>query len=258
MSTTTSSKTITVLRQLFARYGLPELIVSDNGSQFTSEEFVEFMRSNGVKHIWCSSYHPSSNGAVKRPVCTYKQAMKANHHDHLSLQQRLENFRLSYHITPHATTGEAPCTLFLGHNLRTRLDPMLPSVQERVEVKQVDQKSHHDIHSKLRHFDPGQHVMIRDKRPTALTAWVPGVIVQQRGPLTYLVKMCDGQLWKRHTDHLNISSPPDLQEDSAPYPSAPSTTDVSTDTPTDLLTSHPRTSNPPCRYLTSDKNKMFT
>ena len=69
-------------------------------------------------------------------------------------------------------------SIFLGRNLRTRLDLMLPSVQERVKVKQADQKSHHDIHSKLRHFDPGQHVMVRYKRPTALTAnWVPGVIV---------------------------------------------------------------------------------
>ena len=133
-------------------------------------------------------------------------------------------------------TGKAPCTLFLWHNMCTRLDLMLPSVQERVEVKQADQKSYHDIHSKPRHFHSGQHVMVRDKRPTALTAWVPGVIVQQIGPLTYLFKIYDGQLWKRHTDHLRISSPPYLQEDSASYPSTPSTTDVSPDTPADPLT----------------------
>ena len=48
MSTTTSSKTITVLRQLFARYGLPEQLVSDNGPQFTSEEFA--WEATGVRH----------------------------------------------------------------------------------------------------------------------------------------------------------------------------------------------------------------
>ena len=90
MSTTTSSKTITVLRQLFARYGLPEQLVSDNGPQFTSEEFARFMGSNGIKHIRCAPYHPSSNGAVERLVRTFKQAMKASNHDQFSPQQRLE------------------------------------------------------------------------------------------------------------------------------------------------------------------------
>ena len=61
MDSTTSSKTITVLREMFARYGLPRQIVSDNGLQFTSNEFKEFLTSNGVKHITTSPYHPSSN-----------------------------------------------------------------------------------------------------------------------------------------------------------------------------------------------------
>ena len=51
MSTTTASKTIDVLRQIFAAYGLPEQVVTDNGPQFVAEEFVQFLKSNGIKHI---------------------------------------------------------------------------------------------------------------------------------------------------------------------------------------------------------------
>ena len=221
MSTTTASRTIIMLRQLFSRYGLPEHLVSDNGPQFTSDEFADFMKCNGVKHIRCSPYHPSSNGAVERLVRTFKQSMKASSNDHLSSQQRLQNFLLTYRSTPHSTTGETPSTLFLGRRLRTRLDLLVPSLEERVAGKQANQKSQHDVHSKLRQFEPGQHVMVRDKRPTAPTAWIPGVIVQQKGPLTYVVKVLDGLLWKRHVDHLRLSSPPDGQEDSGPYPKAP-------------------------------------
>ena len=49
MSSTTSLKTIEALRSLFARYGLPEELVSDNGPQLAGEEFTKFMRKNGVK-----------------------------------------------------------------------------------------------------------------------------------------------------------------------------------------------------------------
>ena len=51
MARNTSAKaTITILRELFAKYGLPVHCVSDNGPQFRSEEFAHFLKMNGVKH----------------------------------------------------------------------------------------------------------------------------------------------------------------------------------------------------------------
>ena len=73
MSNTTSSKTTDELRRLFATYGLPEQLVTDNGPQFVSQEFSSFMKSNGIKHIKTSPYHPASNGAVERFVQTLKR-----------------------------------------------------------------------------------------------------------------------------------------------------------------------------------------
>ncbi len=70
-------KTIELLRSLLASYGLPDQVVSDNGPQFSSEEFQVFMKQNGIRHIRCAPYHPSSNGAVERLVQTFKQAMKS-------------------------------------------------------------------------------------------------------------------------------------------------------------------------------------
>lgn len=51
MSTTSAARKIEELRKLFATHGLPEQLVSVNGSQFTSDEFRTFMRNNGIKHI---------------------------------------------------------------------------------------------------------------------------------------------------------------------------------------------------------------
>ena len=74
---TTAAATITQLRQLFATYGLPEQIVTENGPQFSAGEFSSFYKSNGVKHIQCIPYHPSPNGAVERFIQTFKKAIRA-------------------------------------------------------------------------------------------------------------------------------------------------------------------------------------
>ena len=72
LSQTTTDKTIALLRHLFALYGVPDHTVSDNVSQFVAEEFAVFMKSNGVKHLCCSPYHPASNAAVERFVRPFK------------------------------------------------------------------------------------------------------------------------------------------------------------------------------------------
>ena len=108
---TSSSKTIELLRHLFASYGLPEQLVSDNGPQFTSEEFKWFMKGNGIRHIRCAPYHPASNGLAGRLVRSFKEAMKAAKHDGLSLNHSLENFLFTYRTIPHATTHQSQFAL---------------------------------------------------------------------------------------------------------------------------------------------------
>ena len=97
MSKTTTDATITELRRLFSSHGLPDQVVSDNRPQFVSEEFKSFLKSNSVKHILCSPYHPSSNGAVERFAQTFKKAMLAQN-TKLSFQQRLMSFLLTYRM----------------------------------------------------------------------------------------------------------------------------------------------------------------
>ncbi|KAL1468689.1 hypothetical protein MTO96_041314 [Rhipicephalus appendiculatus] len=50
MNSTTTEKTIEKLRRVFASYGLPDEVVTDNGPQFTAKDFTEFLRKNGMRH----------------------------------------------------------------------------------------------------------------------------------------------------------------------------------------------------------------
>ena len=62
---TSAASTIAKLRHIFATFGLPEQIVSDNGSGFTSVEFQQFLAANGIKQVLTSPYHPLSNGLAE-------------------------------------------------------------------------------------------------------------------------------------------------------------------------------------------------
>ena len=75
MNSTTTEKTITELRKIFSAHGLPEQLVSDISTQFTSEEFGRFLKSNGIKHIRSAPYHPATNGEAEQFVQTFKHAL---------------------------------------------------------------------------------------------------------------------------------------------------------------------------------------
>ena len=200
MSSTSTDSTIAILRHVFAAYGLPQQLVSDNGPQFASSEFAQFLKANGVKHIRYAPYHPSSNGLAERFVKTFKQAMKTGEHHGTPLKHRLANFLLSYRTTPHATTNRTPSSLFLNREIRTRLDLLKPNCADQVVTKQSQQLQNHDNHAKARDLIIGQQVKARNFR--AGSKWVPGVIVERQGPLTYSVEVASGVRWKHHVDHL--------------------------------------------------------
>ncbi len=60
------------LRVLFSQFGLPECIVSDNGTCFKSVEFNEFLKRQVVKHIVSAPYHPSTNVLAERALQVVK------------------------------------------------------------------------------------------------------------------------------------------------------------------------------------------
>ena len=106
---------------MFARYGIPENVVSDNGPQLASEKFSQFFRQNGVKFTRrVPTYHPSSNGTAERSVQTAKvvltEQMLDGKENTLSLEDRLANFLNLNRSTPYTVTGQSPAEL--GREIR--------------------------------------------------------------------------------------------------------------------------------------------
>jgi len=180
MKTTTTTANIQELWNLFSTFGLPEQVVSDNGPQFISSEFAQFLKSNGVKHIKSAPYHPSMNGMAERFVQSFKKAMMSSDSQPYPFEERLATFLLLYRTTIHPTTNATPCMLLMKHSLRTRLDLLRPNVEGRVAEQQAKQKESHNACSRDRQFFVGQRVMARNLRPGP--KWIPGTVIECNGP----------------------------------------------------------------------------
>ena len=194
----TSSVTIHKLREMFAVHGLPEIVVSDNGSCFTSEEFQDYMRKNGIKLLHSAPYHPASNGLAENAVKSFKTGIKKFTSG--SIDEKLQRFLFYQHNTPHISTSVAPSELLMGRKLRSRLDLIMPSVKETVEKKQFAQQWYHDKRARHRELVVGDPVWVRnygkDKK------WIEGVISEVTGPVSFNVELKTGQIVHRHVDQL--------------------------------------------------------
>lgn len=227
MKSTTSSKTIEVLRDMFATFGIPEQLVSDNGPQFVSEEFQTFLKLNGIRHITSAPYHPATNGQAERSVQTFKRALKAMEEGSQPIKEKLAKFLIAYRNTPHCTTGESPAVLMLGRPLRTRLDLVKPNLNRKMVSK------HNELSMRValakatptRRLGVGDTVMARDYRGNV--KWCPAQVVEQTGPLMYRVQVAPDMIWRRHVDQLlpsQVPPPASVVTDAALPPTLPATT----------------------------------
>ena len=119
---------------------VPPLHPSDNASTFTSEEFAEFLRLNGIRHVRSPPYHSASNGLIESAVQTFKEGMR--HQKSGTLNTRHSRFlqRCRCRITPHSSTGTSPSELMWGRKLRSTLDLLVPDVNRKVQQNQDHQK----------------------------------------------------------------------------------------------------------------------
>ena len=79
--TITSEKTIECLETIFARHGLPEVLVSDNGPNLVSEKFEAFLKENGIKHRRVTTRWAQANGEVERQNRSILKRLQLAHAD---------------------------------------------------------------------------------------------------------------------------------------------------------------------------------
>ncbi|XP_062537880.1 uncharacterized protein K02A2.6-like [Armigeres subalbatus] len=188
----TTSATICILRSLFARLGMPETLVSDNGTQFTSAEFAQFCLENGVNHVTTAPFHPQSNGQAERFVDTFKRAIKKIREGKGAIQEALDTFLMTYRSTPNpsAPQGKSPSEVIFGRRIRTSLDLLRPPTVPEV-----------NDHSGSRSFKKGDPVYAKVHTNNSWR-WAAAVVLERIGNVMFNVWVEDRRMLRSHINQL--------------------------------------------------------
>ena len=198
----TSESIIKILKEVFSTHGIPDLIISDNGPQFSAETFQEFARDYCFQHVTSSPKYPQANGEAERAVNTAKKLLQKNADVNLAL--------LTYRSSP-LQNGLSPAELLMGRRLKTQL-PVLPKTlhpkpQDLETVKQKEDyyrvKQQEDFNRRYRarelpNLHQGDRVWIRDQHREA------EVISKAPHPRSFLVKTDNGILRRNRSALINL------------------------------------------------------
>lgn len=195
VSTTSAAAVIPKLDQMFAFCGTPEVVKSDNGTPFNSEEFHRFAKELGFQHRKVTPYWPRANGEVERFVRSLKKAVKTAKCDGLNWRKELQKFLRNYRTTPHTTTAAAPATLFHNRRVRNKLPCMTDKdpINDLVSKYDSEQKRKMKMYADNKQYVKPSNVKIGDtvlvRRPFNLVKnntpyeKVPLTVTQTKGSM---------------------------------------------------------------------------
>ncbi|UYV75716.1 K02A2.6-like [Cordylochernes scorpioides] len=171
---------INFMRNCIARYGFPQVVVSDNGPPFFSSDFGDFLSKNGISHVTSPPYHPKSNGQAEVSVREVKKLLKKQLYENEQVELDLALSRALFFIRTDVNIrkGTSPAELFLGRKIRSRLSVLS---KEEVKVSKVNESMpiSHETHlflCELRHstnFNPEafRHLVLLGRKSLQLARW---------------------------------------------------------------------------------------
>ena len=179
------------LFQPFLSY-FPENVVTDNGANLASEEFENYLETQGIQHRKVTPYWPQVNAEVKRFNRKIENAIRTAQVEGKDWRKDMFTFLLNYRATPHATTGASPALLHLGREIRTKVpqvetqlsDALSAAVQSaKVEDRQDKQrmKAYVDMRNRASPsvIASGDKVLLKQARQNKLSTLYTTLTISQ-------------------------------------------------------------------------------
>ena len=222
------------MMQIFARYGMPCELLTDQGSVFTSKLTALMCKTFGIVKLRTSPYHPQSDGALERWHACLKGMIKKGGGKLCEWDRQLKFLLFAYRDTPHCVTGFSPFLLMFGRDVRgplqflktswieedvdgcsvgdwlvsvkAKMGEMSELVSDRELKAKATMKSFYDRSAAVKAFKEGAMVLV--KKPILHgkmdCSWEGPFEIERRvSPVTYAIKL-PGRSTKAKILHCNL------------------------------------------------------
>ncbi|UYV66017.1 hypothetical protein LAZ67_3006202 [Cordylochernes scorpioides] len=234
LRSTKAEMAIEKLKEVFARFGVSEIMMTDNGPPFQSTEMMEFAKEWNVTHTTSSPRFPQSNGMIERTIQTLKSTIIKCQQSKQDIYQALLLLRNTEH-----NSLPSPAVMLYGRKQRLFLPMKTTPMNESRICEDSIRKQHEDNQSRMKFYfnrhardlpslENGQTVLVRKEKQ-----WSPAkVIAPEVHPRSYLLEDTKGSVLRRNRRDLRPAdtlsgptekeSPPEKQEQLDPQPSTSS------------------------------------
>lgn len=204
---------ISRIKSQFARHGIPDQLISDNGPPFSSREFPEFALAYEFEHLTSSPRYPQSNGkvenAVKMAQNMIKKARLAGKDPNLPL--------LDYRNTPSEGLGSSPAQRLFSRKTKTLIPTssklLVPEaahgVPHKLKERRAKQAFYYDrVAKELDRLKPGDVVHV--KLSPDSKEWTKAAVDKEVDIRSYQVRTEDGRIYRRNRRYLKHTREPFL------------------------------------------------
>ena len=164
LKNTYSDTVIDKLKSVFAHHGVPEILISANGPQYSPAEFAEFARNYGFNHVTSSPKYPRVNGAAECSVQMLKGILRK--------AEDLYKVLLAYRSTP-LKNGYSPAELLFGRRIRSTTpalpESLLPKLPDMGGLREKEATYHDNTKAK---YDCRNHAMPQQPLYPGTPVWI--------------------------------------------------------------------------------------
>jgi transposase InsO family protein len=220
----TTETVLNCLEDFISRHGVPDRILTDQGTNFTSHLFTSFCQSFDIGKKTTTSYHPAANGQVEKLNSTLVKIIRhyvaSNQRDWDTwVPASLHSYRTSVQASTkktlfellHARKNKMPLDLLNPntekattpttylHNARTRLRDAYATVRQNQQTAQDRQKANYDRNASDLVFEVGDRVWLNNKarkvglNPKLQPKWNGPFTVLERRGVDYVIKADDNK-----------------------------------------------------------------
>ena len=175
LGSTDATAVVKCLKRHFARHGIPDEVISDNGPQFTAEVFKEFDDKWMFQHITSSPYFPQSNGLVENSVKTAKNLLRTAVHSGEDAWLSI----LTHRNTPTTGMTTSPAQRLFSRRTRTLL-PTWPELLKPEVVPIEEIVGERDRLQKDKKYYYNRSAAELDSLPEESEVWVSPATLPQK------------------------------------------------------------------------------